>query len=207
MIKNIVFDLGGVIVPLNRDACNVAFSKIGFNDFDKILNNYVQEGFFLQYEKGEISSDEFRSIIRESMMPQFKNSVTDKEIDNAMGAFLDEIPAERMELLLSLRDNYKLYMLSNTNPIAISIVKRHFLKAGKEMKECFDKVFLSYEMKLAKPSSEIFTTMMEQANMIASETLFIDDAPANIESAAKVGLKTLLYVPGTNLVSEVKAAL
>lgn len=207
MIKNIVFDLGGVIVPLNRDACNSAFSKIGFEDFDKILNNYVQEGFFLQYEKGEISSDEFRSIIRDNMLPQFKKKVSDREIDSAMGAFLDEIPPERIQLLLSLKENYNLYMLSNTNPIAISCVKELFLKGGVSIEECFHKLFLSYKMKMAKPSSEIFTTMMEQTNMIASETLFIDDAPVNVESAAKLGLKTLLYVPGANLVTEVKAAL
>jgi len=207
MIKNIVFDLGGVIVPLNREACNIAFSKIGFNEFDKILNNYVQEGFFLQYEKGEISSDDFRRIIRANMIPPFKNSVKDIEIDNAMGFFLDQIPQERMQLILALREKYKLFMLSNTNPIAISIVKKHFLKAGKEMEECFDSIFLSYKMKMAKPDSEIFTKMIEQANIIASETLFIDDSPANINSAKNVGLKTLLYTPGDNLVMEVNAAL
>lgn len=207
MIKNIVFDLGGVIVPLNRDACNSAFSEIGFKDFDKILNNYVQEGFFLQYEKGEINSHQFRSIIRDNMLAPFKKSVSDIDIDNAMGAFLDEIPAERIELLTSLRKVYKLFMLSNTNPIAISFVKKLFRKAGKEMDDCFDQIFLSYQMKMAKPSKEIFTNMMEQANMIPQETLFIDDAPINIESATQIGIQTLLYIPGTNLVTEVKALL
>lgn len=172
MIKNIVFDLGGVIVPLNREACNTAFSNIGFKDFDKILNNYVQEGFFLQYEKGEISSEEFRRIIRGKMLPQYNNSVTDKDIDSALGAFLDEIPKERIELLISLKNNYNLFMLSNTNPIAISFVTNLFRKAGKEMDECFNQIFLSYKMKMAKPNKEIFTSMIEQANLIPSETLF-----------------------------------
>lgn len=207
MIKNIVFDLGGVIVPLNREACNSAFSKIGFKDFNKILNDYLQEGFFLQYEKGDISSEEFRNIIRENMSPPFNRDVKDSEIDNALKAFLDEIPQERIELLLSLKESYKLYMLSNTNPIAISGVEKLFLKTGYQMRECFNKLFLSYEMKMVKPSSEIYTTMLEQANMIPSQTLFIDDSPANIDSAAKVGLQTVLYLPGANLVREVKAAL
>lgn len=207
MIKNIVFDLGGVIVPLNRDACNSAFSKIGFKDFDKILNNYVQEGFFLQYEKGEIDSNQFRNIIRDNIAPLLNDNITDIDIDNAMGAFLDPISQEAIDLLISLKQNYKLYMLSNTNPIAISFVKKLFRKTGIEMEECFHHIFLSYQMKLAKPNKEIFKTMIEQANMVPSETLFIDDGPSNIESAVKTGLKTLLYVPGNNLETEVKAAL
>jgi len=141
------------------------------------------------------------------LSPQFKNKVTDREIDNALGAFLDDIPQERMQLLLSLKSNYKLYMLSNTNPIAISFAKELFIKAGKEMEECFDRLFLSYKMKMAKPSREIFISMIEQAQMVPSQTLFIDDAPANVQSASKVGFKTLLYIPGSNLVAEVKAAL
>lgn len=207
MIKNIVFDLGGVLVPLNREACNRAFSKIGFKDFNSILNNYVQEGFFLQYEKGAISSEKFRSIVREYMLPPFNQNVKDSEIDNALESFLDDIPLERFELLLSLRKNYKLYMLSNTNPIAISYVEKLFLKRGKKMEECFDRVFLSYQMKMTKPNRDIFTSMIDQAKMNPSETLFIDDSPANIEAAAKVGLKTLLYSPDCNLVREVEAAL
>ncbi len=51
MIRNIVFDLGGVIITLDRQACVDSFKKLGFKDFDDILNDFVQDGFFLEFEK------------------------------------------------------------------------------------------------------------------------------------------------------------
>lgn len=207
MIENIVFDLGGVIVPLNREACNNAFEKIGFPDFNKILNDYVQEGFFLGYEKGEITTNEFRMMIRKGIDPALMGKVSDKEIDAAMGAFLEKPGREKIELLLSLRKRYRVFLLSNTNPIAIDVVKDYFKLHGKRMEECFDAMFLSFEMGMAKPDIDIFEEMVKSGNMIPSKTLFIDDAPANVETASALGIETLLFVPGTDLVSIVNERL
>lgn len=200
MIKNIVFDLGGVLVPLNRQECEAAFGNIGFNDFGKILNEYVQGGFFLDYEKGTITTGEFRDILR----GYIDNKVTNHQIDTAMGSFLEIIPDDKLELLISLKSRFKLYMLSNTNEIAMNIVKPFFNKGNLTISDYFDKLFLSYEMKMAKPDSEIFIKMATDASLEASETLFIDDSPANIQTAQELGFKTLLFNRDMDLKTEVE---
>ena len=200
MIKNIVFDLGGVLVPLNRRACEDAFHAIGFDDFGKILNEYVQGGFFLEYEKGAITTSEFRDILRSYI----ENEVTNDQIDYAMGSFLEIISEEKLDLLISLKSRYRLYMLSNTNEIAMAVVKPFFNKGNLTIDDYFDKLFLSYEMKMAKPDSEIFLKMAKDASFKVSETLFIDDSPANIQTAISLGFKTLLYNHDMDLKNEVE---
>ena len=200
MIKNIVFDLGGVLVPLNRRACEDAFHAIGFEDFGKILNEYVQGGFFLEYEKGSITTGEFRDILR----GYIENKVTNDEIDSAMGSFLEIISDDKLELLISLKKKYRLYMLSNTNEIAMKVVRPFFNKGILTINDYFDHLFLSYEMKMAKPDREIFVKMTNDASFKPSETLFIDDSPANIQTANELGFKTLLFKHDMNLKTEVE---
>ncbi|MDO9680521.1 MAG: HAD family phosphatase [Bacteroidales bacterium] len=200
MIKNIVFDLGGVLVPLNRRACEDAFHAIGFDDFGKILNEYVQGGFFLEYEKGAITTSEFRDILRSYI----ENEVTNDQIDFAMGSFLEVISDDKLEFLISLKKKFRLYMLSNTNEIAMRVVRPFFNKGNLTINDYFDKLFLSYEMKMAKPDSDIFIKMANDASFEASETLFIDDSPANIQTAQCLGFHTLLFNHDMNLKTEVE---
>lgn len=200
MIKNIVFDLGGVLVPLNRSACEDAFHAIGFEDFGKILNEYVQGGFFLEYEKGAITTGEFRDILR----GYIENKVTNEEIDSAMGSFLEIISEDKLELLISLKGRFRLYMLSNTNEIAMNVVRPFFNKGNLTINDYFDHVFLSYEMRMAKPDSEIFEKMAIDAPFEPTETLFIDDSPANIQTAQELGFKTLLFNRDMDLKTEVE---
>jgi putative hydrolase of the HAD superfamily len=126
--------------------------------------------------------------------------VTDLEIDKSMGAFLERISFEKILLLEKLREKYRVFLLSNTNPIAINVVKEYFREHGKNMNDCFEKMFLSYEMNLAKPDPKIFEEMLTDGEMVASQTLFIDDAPANIEIAKGLGIQTYLFGKDDSLV-------
>lgn len=200
MIKNIVFDLGGVLVPLNRQACEDAFKNIGFNDFGRMLNEYVQGGFFLDYEKGLITTADFRNIIRSYI----NNEVSDIQIDFAMGSFLEKISESKLDFLLSLKERFRLFMLSNTNEIAMSVVRPFFKYDSHTISDYFEMLFLSYEMNMAKPDREIFVKMSEMGNMVAGETLFIDDSQMNIKSADSLGFKTLLFKPEMDLKEEVE---
>lgn len=211
MIKNLVFDLGGVIVPLNRIACLRAFDEIvGYKDFGEILSSYRQMGFFDKFECGNISAKEFRSIIRLNALPM-KNGkphiVTDREIDYSLNRFLLDIPQDKIETLLFYRGDYRMFLLSNTNPIGFAKCKELFLDKGYKMEYFFEELFLSYKMKVAKPSPEIFIKMLAKADIKAEETLFIDDAPANIEAANALNFKTLLYNPKDDLYVKVSESL
>ena len=205
MIKNVLFDLGGVFVPLNRERCLANFRKIGVSDFEKILSEYHQGGYFLEYEKGLISSEEFRDAIRRGAGAPL---LAGMEIDSALASFLEEIPIYKIELLLSLKSRgYSVYLLSNSNEICIRKVKADFASHGLDFDTIFDIRFLSYEMKMVKPDKEIFYKVLEESGIAAGETLFIDDYLPNIESAAEIGFKTLLYSVADNLTEKVEVFL
>ncbi|MFA5850189.1 MAG: HAD family phosphatase [Bacteroidales bacterium] len=203
MIKNIIFDLGGVIVRLDKNTCIESFKKLGFEDFGSILNEFVQKGPFLDFELGLLTEDEFRSFIRQNI----KNNVTDSDIDNAMSDFLVEIPKNKLDTILRLKSSYNVFLLSNTNPIAIKAVKPFFKSYGMTMEDYFHRMFLSYQMKMAKPDVEIFAKVLEIASIKAQETLFIDDGPANLHSASLLGYKTLLATQESDLETEIRSVL
>ncbi len=201
MIKNIIFDLGGVLVPLNRPACVGAFRDLGCYNFETILDSYVQAGFFLDYEMGLIDTEEFKEKIREHIDEPLKSAADNQRIERAMAAFLEPVPSYKLDLLINLKSRFRTFLLSNTNPIAIDAVKPFFNYRGYTLETMFEKLYLSYKMKMAKPSEEIFKTLLTQSALKPHETLFIDDAPANIEAARLIGINSLLYKIDDNLES------
>lgn len=211
MIKNIVFDLGGVLVPLNRIACLRAFDEVvGYKDFGSVLSCYRQIGFFEKFENGDISAKKFRQIIRVNSSPIKDGKpriVSDREIDYSLNCFLGEVPQDKIETLLFFRDGYRLFLLSNTNPISMAKCKQLFKDKGYKLDSFFEKMFLSYKMKSSKPGEEIFKKMMLKARILPEETLYVDDAPANIEAGEKLGFKTLLYDTKTDLYEQISKSL
>jgi len=175
LIKNLLFDLGGVIVPLNRIACLRAFSDvIGYKDFGNILTSYKRVGIFEKYENGSINSRKFRAGI----LP---------------------IPQDRIEALLFYKSDYRMFLLSNTNPIGMRYCRKLFRDKGYHIADIFEELFLSYKLKCAKPQREIFEKVIKKSKMVPEETLFIDDMVVNLETAASLGFKTLLYDPKKDL--------
>lgn len=199
MIKNLIFDLGGVIVPLNRIACLRAFDEVvGYKDFGEVLNSYRQIGFFEKFENGEISANKFRQIIRINASP-IKNGekrvIKDREIDYSLNRFLCDIPQDKIETLLFFKGDYRMLLLSNTNPIGMAKVRELFKDKGYKIEELFEMLFLSYKMKCGKPGEKIFNDMAKKAKIHPQESLFIDDSPANIETANRLGYHTILFRP------------
>ena len=112
-IKNIVFDLGGVLIDLDFKSAINGLQKAGFANVKEQLQAFDREGIFQKFEVGEISADEFRAAIRENAIV----TLTDTEINNLWNLMLLEIPREKLELILDLRSKYMVYLLSNTNSI------------------------------------------------------------------------------------------
>ena len=116
-IKNVVFDLGGVLINLDFDNCLNAFRKAGFQDIEKQACQFRGKGFFSQFELGEISPEEFRKAIRKEV----SEALSDHEIDDMWNLMLLDIPREKLDLLLKLREHYMVYLLSNTNRIPYNV--------------------------------------------------------------------------------------
>jgi epoxide hydrolase-like predicted phosphatase len=188
-ISTLIFDFGGVIINLNLPKCIQNFKDLGIQDVDKYLSNFEQKDFFLQYEKGQIGTIEFRNEIRKLC----GKTLSDKEIDDAWCSFLCDIPAVKLELLTQLKKKYRILLLSNTNPLHINVSGSGELgKIGKTYDDFFDKCFFSYEMGMAKPDAEIFEALLTVVGVKAEECLFLDDGNKNIETASKLGFQTRL---------------
>ena len=195
-IKNIVFDLGGVLVDLDFKAAINGLQQAGFANVKEQLDALDQGGIFQKFELGEMTADEFRAAIRENSTV----TLTDEEIDALWNAMLLEIPREKLELILDLRGKYMVYLLSNTNSIHWDYVcKNAFNYRGFRVNDYFEETFLSYEMHLAKPDKAIFEKVLHDANLLPEETLFIDDSEANCKAAEEVGIHAHHYHIGDDL--------
>ena len=190
-IKNLIFDFGGVLIDLDRTRRINQFHSLGLNHVDQLLDVCHQQGLFLQHEKGLVDDDTFRNYIRtESGQLQ----LSDSQIDAAWNSFLVTIPTYKLEALLQLRQHYMVYLLSNTNNIHWQWSVEHaFPHKSFRVEDYFEKIYLSYEMKMAKPDVEIFEAVLADANILPQVTLFLDDSPANCEAARSLGIKT--YTP------------
>lgn len=199
MIKNLLFDLGGVIMDLDRDRCVRAFESLGMKDADDFLGVYGQKGAFLALESGEIDADEFHRQVRPMID---RPEVSDREIDGAFNQFLVGIPRHRLEALRELRRDYGVYLLSNTNPIMVEgKIAEEFRQEGREMADYFDGVFTSYEAKCCKPGKAIFDYAERKGGLVPEETLFFDDSQANVDAARSYGFKAVVVKPGDEFAS------
>ncbi len=186
-IKNIVFDFGGVIVDIDRKIAVKRFIEIGLENADELLDAYKQNGIFLELEEGKLDANDFYDALRELA----GKNISDERIDYGWFGFFLPVNQGRLDFLLELRKKYKLYLLSNTNPIIMSWARStNFSETGKPLDDYFDKLYLSYQMGVTKPHPEIFMKMIKDADLNPSETLFIDDGASNVKTAELLGFKT-----------------
>ena len=188
MINTFIFDLGGVIIDLDeKDSYNNLSKIVGLplSEMQSVVSHSV---IFGQHEKGLFSNDVFRKEINDL----FQCNLSDDQIDIAWNAMLKNIPIERLELLLALRKNYKVLILSNTNSIHIKRFNEILMSvSGKNSLDYFaDYVFFSHELHMSKPDVEIYEEVLKRSNSQASESIFMDDKLENLESAASLGIST-----------------
>lgn len=189
-IKNILFDLGGVLYHIDYNLTIKAFEKLGIDNFHKHFSQQQQNNLFDRLETGRVSSEEFISEMK-VLLPK----CSDKQIIDAWNALLLEIPQENIQLLEKLSKKYKLYLLSNTNSIHMERINEQLYKKYnfKNLNPLFDTVFLSHEIGMRKPNTDTFEYVLDEAGINANETLFIEDSIQHIESANNVGIQTRLW--------------
>ena len=186
-IKNIILDLGGVLLNIDYSKTIEAFKELGIPNFEALFTQAKQEHLFDKYEAGLIDSDAFI----EGLKKKLPSTISEEEIKAAWNAMLLDFPNERLDFLLELRKNYHTALLSNTNPIHLKkfhqIIEEN--NGIDSLDDHFDKVFFSSDMGKRKPSPEIFLEVCEKQGFEPSETLFIDDTEQHVEGAKKAGLK------------------
>ena len=195
-IRNIIFDLGGVILNINPQLTVEAFRNLGWKDFFEEKNQTLNKDLFYNLEMGQLSPEAFRENVRINTAHYISNI----EIDTAWSAMLLDIPAERVRYLEDLRKDYNLFLLSNTNEIHRMIFHKNFEdKYGYSLFGLFERNFYSHEMGLRKPNPLIFVKALKDAGLLPDETLFIDDMKENTDAALTTGMRVLHIEPGTLL--------
>jgi epoxide hydrolase-like predicted phosphatase len=186
-IKNIIFDLGGVIINIDYNLTANAFEQMGISNFKELFSQAQQSHLFDLYEKGQISSAEFRIEIKKIIGHHY----TDEAIDKAWNALLLDIPPNRLTLLDSVKTKYNTFLLSNTNDIHIETFNGYLKQTFgiNNLENYFNKLYLSYKVGMRKPDAEIFELVLSENNLVPEETLFIDDSIQHIESAKKLGIQ------------------
>lgn len=190
MIKNIIFDLGGVIVHLNDLSSPVSrFQQLGFTDVSDYLTLYGQKDFIMRLENGEIDEMEFVRILAEKCN---NPSLTYDDAKWAWMGFIGETEQKNLDFLLLLKEKYNVCLLSNTSGFIMDWAHScDFSPAGKPIDDYFHTIYTSYELKDYKPSLSIFRKMIDKEGINPDETLFLDDGKKNIEAAQMLGIHTL----------------
>ena len=189
--KNLIFDLGNVIINIDFNKTFSAFSELTDFPPSEIQKKLQELRLFDIHGNGDLDDPSFRAQLRKLL---HKEEVSDDAIDKAFNALLLDIPHERIELLKRLRSKYRLFLLSNTNYIHIKKVNEILYDTSgiNNLDQLFDKVYYSHELKLSKPDIRIYHKVLEENNLLPEETLFLDDVKENIEGAISAGISGVI---------------
>jgi putative hydrolase of the HAD superfamily len=197
-IKNIIFDLGGVIMNIDFKKTENAFADLGFADFKQHMTQFHITPFFEEYETGKINDRAFVKGIQQIA----GKPIAEQEIIAAWNALLLDFPLERIELLERLKKHYRIFLLSNTNSLHYRAFQQtlHAL-TGKRLEDIFEKTYYSHTAHLRKPDAAFYQRVLDENNLNPPETLFIDDTASNLSGAEETGIQTFhLMAPMTILV-------
>jgi putative hydrolase of the HAD superfamily len=185
-IKNIIFDLGGVIFNINYQYTIEAFVNLGIRNFEQLYTQAQQIGIFDALDRGTITPAAFRDGIRS--ITSIK--LTDQQIDDAWNAMLIDLPENRLALLKQIKNRYRTFLLSNTNSIHIDAFHRIIIANNGlyDLNDYFEQIYFSHLIHLRKPDPEVFELIIRSNGLKPSETLFIDDSLQHVEGAKRVGL-------------------
>lgn len=196
-IKNIIFDLGAVIINIDPERSRKSLDNISGGNYDNDMRELVEGNFFEQYEKGEISTNDFVDTLAEALM----HNADEEEIKRVWNLTLLDIPKARIDVLKRAKEEYNTFLLSNTNDLHIEAIYKMLEEEFNmpNLDSLFDKVYFSYEIGLRKPEPEAFQKVMNDNNLKPDETLFIDDREEHTTAAERLGIRVYHLTSDENL--------
>jgi FMN phosphatase YigB (HAD superfamily) len=198
MIRNIIFDLGGIFMNIDYQRTEDAFIHLGVTHFPAMFTQHHANPLFADFETGKIPPETFYIRFRKAVgIP-----LTDTQICDAWNAMLLDFPPERIDWLQQIGRRYRIFLFSNTNQVHYDAFLEQFRKDTglPELNGLFEKAYYSHELGLRKPHPASFLHILQEQGLAADETLFIDDTFKNIEGAKAAGLQTIhLLAPQTVL--------
>ena len=187
-IKNIIFDLGGVVLDIDESIVYKELEKMGISTSELAQSKEFID-IMSKFDTGIYTAPTFRKKTK-TLLGQEK--MTDQRFDAIWNAMLLDIPRERIEAIEKVKKHYKIFLMSNSNVIHYDLYVRDLqLRFGyHEFDELFNKSYFSFAEHLEKPDPRFFELILDHEGLLPEETLFIDDTAANIEAAKSLGIKT-----------------
>ena len=201
MIKNIIFDLGGVIITISHQEALRRFQRLGLKDAERQLDPYTQNGIFGDLEEGKITAEDFRRELSRMV----GRELTYGECQHAWHGYRADLPQRNLDALKKLKQqHYRLILLSNTNPFMMDWAEcEEFDGKGNPIQHYFDALYMSYRVKAMKPSEQFFRHVIDQEQINPEETLFVDDGPRNVAVAESLGIHTFCPKNGEDWTDEI----
>lgn len=202
MIKAIIFDLGGVLITLDKARCIRAFQeKAGFARIEEFLDTCHQRGMIGEIEAGAIDEATFYARCLQYCAP----GTTAETVRDCMHALLNPVQPEIVALLQQLQKRYDLYILTNNSSVTMTRTRADAFQAGLDFDRVFKRVFVSQDLKMLKPSREIFDYVIARTSLRPDELLYVDDSPRNVEAARAAGMNAVHHDPATDLAQTLAA--
>lgn len=193
-IKNIILDLGGVIINLDTQRPFAAFKELFAHNYSEIEATFTTLNLFNNFEVGKVTAEEFILFF----LNRHPN-LTPKQVVTIWNSMLLDIPKERIVLIRKLALKYNVFLLSNTNEIHLTHINNYLFDTYgiTSINSLFKKAYFSHEVGFRKPNPEIFKLVLNKNELNPSETLFVDDSIEHIQSAQQLGINTKHLVDET----------
>jgi len=200
-VKNIIFDLGGVLLNIDYMRTEQAFKDAGIENFHALFSQLNQTPLFEDLEMGKINEDTFV----EAMLRAAEKPITRSQVIDAWNAMLLDFPLRRLQLLQQLRLHYNIFLLSNTNSIHEAAFNSALQRNNgiPNLSVVFDKVYFSHRVGLRKPMPEIFQLVLNDNGLQPEQTLFIDDSPQHVVAAGNLGIHTIYLEKGMTVEDDI----
>lgn len=197
-VKNIIFDFGNVLFDLDLPALERNLKLYFGENFASAKEKLLRERILELYEVGGLSTGEFVDAIRFAAGQPLEK----EQVIAAWNSIFLQMPRERFGMLLRLREQYHVFLLSNINELHAAWIDDYMMREhgiGDFQGRYFDGVYYSHLIRLRKPDREIYEYVLADAELVPEETVFFDDLEANIEAAKTVGIRGILHPAGKKI--------
>ena len=193
-ITTLIFDLGVVIINIDPSLTIKEFNLLAKRNSDilngldyKIFKSNEMLNFFFDFEKGLISENNFRNSLNNLVGINLENN----DFDKIWNKLILSINYNIIDLIISLKNKYNVFILSNTNSIHEKFYNNLFIKKyNLGLKDIFHKVYYSHEIHLRKPEIEIYKLILDKNNILGCEIMFFDDINENLIASKNLNFNT-----------------
>lgn len=196
-IKNVIFDLGAVLLDIDYNLTRSAFERLGVSHFEEMFSQKNADQLFQQLETGHIAEEDFYTSLNE----RTGLHLSIPQITEAWNAMLLQFRENSLTFLETLSKKYRLYLFSNTNFIHMRAFHEiyHQKDRAHPFNDYFIKAYYSCEIGFRKPDPTSFQWILNDVNIAPEETLFIDDSIQNIIAAKESGMEVVHLLEGMKI--------